>query len=83
MNIYKFVIPDDKYIPLASEDQQPGSNTEVSGRLAVVLAESEAAARELAAFWMEQMGYDARWLKVSPVVVLPIDKPKFVAYTQT
>jgi hypothetical protein len=70
MRIWKFVVPDDRYYPL------PGTDVSFRGCVAVAIAETEAAAREIV---VAQSTHDTRWLPIAKVASFPVTEPRLLA----
>ena len=76
ISVWKFRIPKDDIRELPD-----GSGLGFSGCVAVALAGSEAAAREILARYGSEMSYDTRWLEVATVTNLRADIPATLAFT--
>lgn len=76
MNIYRFLIRPNERI---TDAINPG--LEWSGCDASALASTEQEARDIIERYAAENGYDARWIRVARVIVLPGDRPTKISFT--
>jgi hypothetical protein len=70
VRLYKFLVGDEP-VTLPSNP-----NIQVSGIVAVVLADTEEQARKI----LQEDDWDWRWLEVAQVRVIELDRPRLVSY---